>query len=78
MTLTGHHVITFDGSVRGRHMLLRLTQDGSGRRMVTWPKNVKWVGGQPPVLSTAPGTMDIISFYDDGRDYFAAYGLNFS
>jgi hypothetical protein len=57
--------------------LLRLTQDTVGGRTVTWPKNIKWVGGRAPALSTKPGAIDLVSLYYDRKDYFASYGLSF-
>lgn len=43
----------------GARLELLLRQDGTGNT-VTWPSNVRWPGGTPPVLSTTAGQADWI------------------
>ena len=45
---------------------LRITQDATGSRTVTWNAIFKWSGGAAPVLSTAGNAVDIVSFIYDG------------
>lgn len=59
-------------------LLLKLTQDATGGRTVTWPGTVKWPGGTAPTLSTGANAVDIIRFYFDGTNYYGTYDLNFS
>ena len=77
VTLTGNPTFTFTSPYSICSTILRLVQDGSGARTVTWPLNVQWVGGMPPVLSTSPNAVDIISLYWNGINYYASYGINF-
>ena len=59
--------------------LLRLIQGSGGSKTIgTWPTNFKWPGGTAPTLSTAASAIDIVSFYYDGTNYYAAANLNFS
>jgi hypothetical protein len=53
---------TFTGAISGEPaaMVLELTQDGTGGRLVTWPGSVVWPGGTAPTLSTAGGATDIL------------------
>ncbi len=60
------------------NILLVLKQDSTGSRTVTWPATVKWPGGTAPTLTTGANTIDIISFYFDGTDYYGVDSLNFS
>lgn len=63
LTLTGNVTLTLAGALGGADcsVTLRLTQDGTGSRTVTWPSSVKWAGGTPPTLSTAAGARDVVT-----------------
>ena len=54
-------VLTFPTATAGTSFTLVLRQSGSSRT-VTWPGGIKWSGGAAPVLSTASGAIDILSF----------------
>lgn len=60
------------------NVLLKVVQDATGSRTVVWPATVKWVGGSAPTLSTAANTIDIVTFYWDGTNYFGQAGLAFA
>ncbi len=70
--------ITFTSPVGVTNVLLRLVQDAGGGKTAAWPASVKWVGGAAPVLSIAPGAVDIVSFYFDGVNFFGTFGLGFA
>ena len=59
------------------------SREGGGGFTVTWPTeglaagNQAWVGKAAPTLSTAAGSVDIISDHFNGSLYFGSYGLNF-
>ena len=76
-TMTGNCTFTFTApSVKGRFQLM-LVQDGTGSRTATWPAAVKWPGGTAPTLSTAASSIDIITFYYDGTNYYGVETLDF-
>ena len=77
-TLTGNCTYTFTAPSGVGNFLLKLVQDATGSRTVTWPATVKWPGGTAPTLSTAGGSVDIVSFYYDGSSYFGNSSLDFS
>jgi hypothetical protein len=52
--------------------VIRLTQDTTGTRTVTWPANFKWSAGSAPVLSTAASAVDILSFFYDGTNFYGS------
>lgn len=76
--LEGNATLVFDPPPKGPcNFLLVVVQDATGSRIITWPDTVKWPSGVAPILSTAAGSIDIISFYYDGTNYFgqAAFGF---
>jgi hypothetical protein len=78
-TLTGNiTTLTITDPPGPCNVLLKLIQDGTGGRTVTWPASVLWPNGQAPTLSTGANAVDIISFYFDGTDYYAVPSFNFS
>lgn len=62
----------------GGTYLLRIIQDGTGSRTITWNSVFKWSGGTAPTLSTGAGAIDIISFTSDGTNLYGSAVLNFS
>jgi hypothetical protein len=77
VTLTGSPTFTFGNPISGATYTLELVQDGTGSRTVTWP-SIKWVGGISPLLSTAANSIDIISLFYDGLNFFGTYSLAFA
>jgi len=53
--------------------ILRIVQDGTGNRTVSWNGNYKWTAQTAPVLSTAAGAIDIITFFSDGTKMYGSY-----
>jgi len=79
ITLTSATVtLTFTAPVGVGNFLLKVVQDGSGSRTVTWPAAVLWPGGSAPTLSTAASSVDIVSFYYDGSNYYGVASLAFA
>lgn len=77
-TLTGNCTFTFINPVAGSMYKLKLIQDGTGGRTVTFPGTVLWAGGVAPTLSTAGGAIDIVTFYYDGTNYFGQAATGFA
>ena len=77
-TLTGACTITFTAPAGAGNFLLKVVQDATGSRTVTWPASVKWPAGTAPTLTTAASSVDIVTFYYDGANYYAQAGLAFS
>lgn len=77
LTLTGNCTLTFTPPSGACNLILKLIQDATGSRTVTWPASVKWVQRTAPVLTTTANYIDIISFYFDGTNYFGTGSLNF-
>lgn len=77
-TLTGNCTFVFTAPTGPCSLILKLVQDGTGSRTVTWPANVKWPAGTAPTLTTTAGRVDIITFYYDGTNYYGNSSLNFT
>lgn len=77
-TLTGNCTFTFTAPDGPCNVVLKLIQDATGGRTVTWPATVKWAGGSAPTLTATANKIDIISFYFDGTSYYGASILNYT
>jgi hypothetical protein len=61
---------TLAGGVNGKVYRLRLTQDGSGRRLATWVTTIHWAGESAPTLTIAINRSDWITLvYSNGAWY---------
>jgi hypothetical protein len=77
-TLGGNISPSFANGVAGATYLLRLAQDGTGSRTVTWPAAVEWPGGVAPTLTTTASRVDLLAFYFDGTSYLGSLvGFNY-
>lgn len=47
----------------GQSGVIVITQDATGGRTISWGTYFKGAGGTKPTLSTAPGAVDVISYY---------------
>lgn len=70
-TLTANCTYTITNSAIGTDYRLKVIQDATGGRTVTWPstisgKNLVWIGGSAPVVDATANAVTFVSFYDDG------------
>lgn len=79
VTLAGNPTIAFSNVTVGQVIFIRLVQDATGNRTVTWP-TIKWPGGSAPTLTTTAAKIDAFmivctaaSTYDG---YHAGFGLS--
>lgn len=54
--------LTFPTPEAGKFFTLELVQASGGSHTVTWPSSTRWSGGVFPLLSTAEGAIDTLSF----------------
>jgi hypothetical protein len=78
VTLTGDATLTFTAAPGPTNLVLKVVQDATGTRLVTWPGTVQWPGGVAPTLSTGVNDVDIFTFYYDGTNYFGGHGPDYS
>ncbi len=78
ITLTGTATITMPTATAGKSFLLKLKQDATGSRTVTW-STVKWPSGTAPTLTSTASRMDIFSFFSDGTNWYGTtVGQNYT
>ena len=76
VTLTGNVTISaFTSPVAGQSITLILVQDATGSRTLT--STMKFAGGTK-TLSTAANSIDIITVYYDGTNYYASLAKGFA
>jgi hypothetical protein len=62
VTLGGNRTLAVSNVSVGQTFILRLLQDGTGSRTVTWFSTIKWAGGSAPTLTTTASKADILGF----------------
>lgn len=79
VTLGGNRTIVFSNASVGQSILIRLVQDGTGNRTVTWP-TIKWPSGQAPTLTSTANSIDAFLIFCSAAStydgYFAGFGLS--
>lgn len=78
LILKGSDLLTLFDISGGITCILFVEQDNVGSRLLTYDSHFKWSGGTPPVLSTAAGAVDILSFVADDNYLYGVAQLNFS
>lgn len=73
-TLGANCTVTFANPVSGGSYMLKLVQDGTGGRQITWPASVKWANGEAPTMSGA-SKIDFVQMVYDGTYYYGNYQL---
>jgi len=73
-TLGASCTVTFANPVTGGSYMLKLVQDGTGSRQITWPASVEWANGEAPTMSGA-SKVDFIQMVYDGSSYYGNYQL---
>lgn len=58
----GNITIALSNEAVGQAFIVRITQDSSGSRTVTWFTTIKWAGGTAPTLTTAANKTDTFGF----------------
>ena len=69
--------ITLSNGRNGRRYRLRLTQDATGSRVVTWTTTVKWAGGSAPTLTTTANKSDWIDLTYSNGAWYGSASLNY-
>ena len=62
VTLGGDRTLALSNVQIGDKFLVRLQQDGTGSRTVTWFDHISWAGGSAPTLTTTAHKADLFGF----------------
>jgi hypothetical protein len=73
VTLGGSPTLAIQNSRAGDRFIIRLIQDGTGSREVTWFSTIKWAGGSAPTLTTTASKADVVGFLCTGTNAFDGF-----
>lgn len=65
-------MVTPTNAAFGMTLILQITQDATGGRVMTWPSTFHFPGGTEGVLSTAAGAIDVLSGVYNGTNWLVA------
>lgn len=77
ITMATDTTIEFVDPAGASNLTLKLIQDATGTRLITWPGTVKWPSGSAPTLTTTGNAIDFVSCYHDGTNYYCTDSLDF-
>ena len=69
-TLGGNRTIAVSNAASGQKFMVRLKQDGTGSRTVTWFSDIKWENGAAPTLSSVANHADWFGFVCTSGGYY--------
>ncbi len=75
VTLGGNRTLALSSASTGQCFVVRLVQDATGSRTVTWFSTIKWhgTGGVAPTLTTTAGKSDVFSFICTGSGTYDGF-----
>lgn len=77
VTLGGNRTLALSNPTVGQVFIIRLVQDGTGGRTVTWWSTIKWPGGSAPTLSTGANRVDVFGFICTSTGNYDGFFLGF-
>jgi hypothetical protein len=69
----GTRTFAISNETAGQKFIIRILQDGTGSRTVTWFSTIKWAGGSAPTLTTTPSKADVVGFIVTGTDTYDGF-----
>lgn len=73
VTLAGSRIVAAPINAKIGSYMLKIVQDATGSRTITsWNAVFKWPLATPPTLSTAPASIDWLSFFYDGTNFIGS------
>ncbi len=75
VTLGGNRTLALSNDAVGQVFIIKIIQDATGSRTVTWWSNILWPGGTAPTLSTAANSIDTFVFIKSGASEYLGYTL---
>lgn len=73
--LAGNRTLAVSNADAGQAFVIRLIQDGTGSRTVTWFSTIKWPGGTEPTLTTTAAKTDVFGFITTSSGNYDGYIL---
>ena len=73
VTLGGNRTLAVSNVSVGQCFIVRLKQDGTGSRTVTWWSGISWAGGSAPTLTTTANKADVFGFVCTGTNTYDGF-----
>ncbi len=73
VTLGDNRTFAISNETSGQKFMIRILQDGTGSRTVTWFSTIKWAGGSAPTLTTTASKADVVGFICTGTDSYDGF-----
>ena len=77
VTLEGNRTLAVTNDSVGQSFMVRIIQDPTGSRTVTWWGNIKWTGGNAPTLSVTANSIDVFGFIVTDTGKYDGYYVSF-
>jgi len=78
VTLGGNRTLALSNASVGQKFIIRLTQDGTGSRTVTFFSTIKWAGGVAPTLTTTANKTDVFGFICTSAGNFDGFVVGYN
>ncbi len=69
----GNITIALSNGTAGQCFIIRILQDGTGSRIVTWFTTIRWAGGSAPTLTTTASKADTLGFEITGSNTYDGF-----
>lgn len=76
VTLEGNRTLAVSNADAGQCFVVRLVQDGTGGRTVTWFSTIKWAAGEEPTLTATADKTDVFGFICTGTDTYDGFTID--
>jgi len=73
VTLGGNRTLALSNVSSGHVFILKLIQDGTGSRTVTWFSGISWADGTAPTLTTTASKADTFGFIQTGTNTYDGF-----
>lgn len=73
VTLGGNRILALSNETVGQTFVIRLVQDATGSRTVTWWADIDWQEGVVPTLTTTANKVDTFGFIVKASGHYAGY-----
>ena len=75
VTMAGNRTLAISNEDAGQVFIIKLIQDGTGSRTVTWFSTIKWPGDVAPTLTTTATKTDVFGFIVTGTDTYDGFTI---
>lgn len=78
VTIAGNRTLALSNADPGQKFAIRLQQDATGGRTVTWFSTIKWPDGVAPTLSSTGNKADLFGFVCTSAGQYDGFGIGYN